>query len=142
VNAEEQSTMSDESILLELNDQYLKAYMMADVGWYARQLTEDFVCRKSDGSVLEKQEFLRKTAEGPDVVEYRLVRVRVRFNGETAVVDGTGAYTLPDGSRGISRYTDVYQRIRGEWKVSSAQVERVASGAATFAPAVPERQQP
>ena len=134
--------MSDESILLELNDQYLKAYMTADVGWYARQLTEDFVCRKSDGSVLDKQEFLRKTAEGPDVVEYRLVRVRVRFDGDSAAVDGTGAYTLPDGATGISRYTDVYQRIGGEWKVSSAQIERVASGTATLAPVVPGRQQP
>jgi hypothetical protein len=121
---EEEPVMSDESILQELNEQYLKAYMTADVDWYAKHLAEDFVCRKSDGSLLDKPAFLRSTAQGPDVTEYRLLRVRVQFSGDTAAVDGTGMFTLPDGSKGTSRYTDVYRRSGGAWTVISAQVER------------------
>ena len=123
--------MSDDAMLRELNEQYLRAYMTADVEWCTKRLAESFVCRRSDGSTLDKQEFLRKTAEGPDVTEYRLLRVRVRFSGDTAAVDGTGTYTLPDGSEGTSRYTDTYQRIGGEWLVISAEIERVQGAAAS-----------
>ena len=57
--------------------------------------------------------------------------MRVRFSGDTAAVDGTGTYTLPDGSEGTSRYTDTYQRIGGEWLVISAEIERVQGAAAS-----------
>ena len=129
--------MSDESLLRELNDQYLKAYVTADVDWYARHLAEDFVCRKSDGSQLDKPAFLHSTAQGPDVTEYRLLRVRVRLSGDTAAVDGTGMFTLPDGSKGTTRYTDVYRRSGGAWMVISAQIQRELTGAAS--PAAEER---
>jgi ketosteroid isomerase-like protein len=120
--------MSDEAVLRKLNEQYLRAYMMADVGWYDRHLADDFVCTRADGSVLDKPQFLRQTAQGPDVVEYRLERLRVRLEGDTAAVDGTGTFTLPDGSKGTSRYTDVYRRVAGEWKAVSAQISRVLNG--------------
>jgi len=117
----------DEAVLLRLNQEYLQAYMTADVEWYARRLTESFTCRSADGTVLDKAGFLRKIAGGPDVLEYHLLRARVRFNGDTAAVDGTGSYRLPDGREGSSRYTDTYQLIGGEWKVSSAEIERIAA---------------
>jgi len=117
-------TMSEESAIRKLNEQYLRAYMTADVGWYAQHLAESFVCTKPDGSVVDRSEFLRQIAEGPDVTEYRLERVRVRLEGDTAAVDGTGSFTCPDGTKGTSRYTDVYRRVTGEWSVISAQIAR------------------
>ena len=114
----------NEARLRELNEQYLRAYMTADVSWYQRHLADEFLCRRADGTVLDKPQFLRKTAEGPDVTEYRLERVRVRVDGEIAAIDGTGSFTLPDGSRGTSRYTDVYRNIDGEWKAVSAEFAR------------------
>ena len=123
--------MPDESAhLRDLNLQYLTACVTGDVDWFAHHLADDFFCRRSDGTAVDKPEFLRRTAEGPDLIEFRLLRVRVRLSGETAAIDGTGAFTLRDGGRGISRYTDVYRRIGGEWKVTSAQVARELTGAA------------
>jgi len=114
----------NEARLRELNEQYLRAYMTADVSWYERHLTDDFLCRRADGTVLDKRQFLNKTAEGPDVTEYRLERVRVRIGGDIAAIDGTGSFTMANGTKGTSRYTDVYRRIDGEWKAVSAEIAR------------------
>ena len=58
---------SDKSNLERLNQEYVDAFMNADVDWYREHLGEDFVCIDSDGSVLHKQQFLANTAKGPDV---------------------------------------------------------------------------
>jgi ketosteroid isomerase-like protein len=117
--------MADDAHLRDLNAQNLTAYMTADIDWYASHLLEEFTFRKPDGTLLDKAAFLRRTAEGPDVAEYRLERVRVRVRGDLALVDGTATYTLPDGRTGTSRYTDGYRRVGGDWKVLSAELERV-----------------
>ena len=116
--------MSDELMLRALNAEYLNACVTADVAWFERHLSDTFVYRRSDGTVRDRSEFLRATAAGPDIIEYRLERLRLRVDGDTAAIDGTGSFIRPDGSRGTSRYTDVYRRIGGEWKVISAEVAR------------------
>lgn len=119
--------MSEETTLARLNAKYIESYMTADTDWYDRHLTEDFVCIRSDGSVLDKSQFLRDTAEGPDVTEYRLEHVKIRLLGQTALVHGTGLFTRQDGTQGTSVYTDVYTRIGDEWKVVAAQITRTAA---------------
>lgn len=119
--------MSDDMQLRELNEQYVAAFMNADVRWYERHLDEEFVCIESDGSVLGKEEFLRAAAKGPDVVDYHLDEVRVRLYGygaDVAIVQATGSFKRRDGSAGTSRYIDVYVRRGREWKVVSAQITR------------------
>ncbi len=64
--------------------------MNADVEWYREHLT-DFVVIESDGSVLNKAQFLSNTAKGPDVVDYRLQDVNVRIYGNVALC-GQPAY--------------------------------------------------
>ncbi len=112
--------------LRRLNREYIAAYMNADVGWYRRHLARDFVCIESDGSVQTRTKFLAETSRGPDVAAYRLASVRVRLYGGVALVQATGRFTRPDGRRGTSRYTDVYVRRNGSWKVVSAQITRTA----------------
>lgn len=116
--------MSDEAQLKRLNDQYVEAFMKADVTWYQEHLADDFVCIESDGSKVDKAEFLRGTAKGPDVREYHLEEVHVRFYSDTALVQATGLFTRKDGTQGKSHYTDVYVRNGDGWKVVSAQVTR------------------
>jgi ketosteroid isomerase-like protein len=115
---------SDEAHLRQLNEEYIDAFMKADVNWYEQNLTEDFTCIESDGSLLDKAAFLRLAAKGPDVLEYRLDRVKVRIYGDTALVQATGLFTKKDASTGISRYTDVYVRMGMEWKAVAAQITR------------------
>jgi Domain of unknown function (DUF4440) len=76
---------SDKLTLVRLNQEYVGAFMNADVDWYRQHLAEDFVCIESDGSVLDKAEFLTNTAKGPDVADYRLQNVDVRIYGSAAL---------------------------------------------------------
>ena len=124
---------SSRETLRRLNREYIDAYMETDVGWYRRHLARDFVCIESDGSVQTRARFLAEAARGPDVAAYRLAEVRVRFygGGGVALVQATGRFTRPDGRRGTSRYTDVYVRKNGDWKVVSAQITRTADPRAT-----------
>ena len=115
---------SDLGTLQQLNQEYVDAFMNADVEWYRAHLAEDFVCVESDGSVLDKAEFLSNTVKGPDVVEYKLHEVDIRVYGDAALVRATGVWIREDGSMGMSRYTDVYIRVSSEWKAVSAQITR------------------
>jgi ketosteroid isomerase-like protein len=117
---------SNEAILERLNQEYVDAFMNADVEWYQEHLADDFVVIESDGSVLNKDQFLRSTANGPDVVDYKLHEVDVRIYGETALVRATGVWIREDGSMGMSRYTDVYVKNTTEWKAVSAQITRTS----------------
>lgn len=118
--------MSDETTLRDLNQQYVDSFMNADVDWYRTHLTDDFVCIESDGSVLDKAQFLRQTAAGPGVRSYQLDDARIRLFGDVALVHGLGSFVRLDGTTGISRYTDVYARDNGSWKAISAQITHAA----------------
>ena len=90
---------SDKITLERLNNEYVDAYMNADVDWYREHLAEDFFCIESDGSVLNKTQFLTNTVKGPDVADYKLEQVDVRIYGDAALVRTTGLWTRRDGSR-------------------------------------------
>jgi ketosteroid isomerase-like protein len=115
---------TDEVILTELNRRYIESFMKSDVEWYREHLADDFLCIEANGSVLDKAQFLRKTAEGPGLAEYRLEQARVRLFGDVALVHGMGLFRRLDATTGISRYTDVYLRTGNEWKAISAQITR------------------
>ena len=117
---------SDKTILRRLNQEYVDAFMNADVEWYRKHLADDFVVIESDGSVLNKAEFLTNAAKGPDVVDYKLQEVDVRIYGNAALVQATGVWTAQDGSPGMSRYTDVYVQTAAGWKTVSAQITRAS----------------
>lgn len=116
--------MSREADLRLLNEQYIKASLAGDVEWYRAHLADEFVCIDSDGSVLDKAAFLRKTARGSDLAEYRLDEVDVRFYGDVAVVRATGSWKAKNGVPGLSRYVDIYARTGDDWKAVSAQITR------------------
>ena len=111
--------------LTQLNQEYVDAFMKADVSWYREHLADDFVCIDSSGSVLDREEFLVDTAGGPGVKSYALKEVQIRTYGPVAVVQARGEYTRPDGTTGTSRYTDVWALQDGKWKTVSAQITRI-----------------
>ena len=118
---------SEKTTLEQLNQQYVAAFMNADVEWYREHLADDFVCIESDGSVLNKNQFLVNTAKGPDVDDYMLHEVEVRIYGTVALVRATGSWIGKDKSKGISRYTDVYVKSDNVWKTISAQITRASA---------------
>jgi hypothetical protein len=114
----------DEVVLLQLNQEYVDAFMNADVNWYREHLSDDFEVIKADGSLLNKTEFLESVEKGPDIIDYRLGTVDVRIYDKVALVRGSGMWTGKNGCQGLSRYTDVYLRTAEGWKAISAQVTR------------------
>jgi ketosteroid isomerase-like protein len=118
---------SDKLTLERLNQEYVDAFMNADVNWYREHLTDEFICIESDGSLVHKQKFLTNVAKGPDVADYKLEQVEVRIYGDTALVQATGLWTGRDGSKGMSRYIDVYVKEESKWKTVSAQITRTSS---------------
>lgn len=117
---------TDKTTLERLNQEYVDAFMNADVEWYREHLADDFVVIESDGSVLNKTEFLTNTAKGPDVADYKLQEVGIRIYDKVALVQATGLWTGKDGSPGISRYIDVYLKTVQGWKTVSAQITRTS----------------
>ena len=117
---------SDKTALERLNQEYIDAFMNADVEWYREHLADDFVCIESDGTVLNKDQFLINAAKGPDVADYKLEKVNVRIYGIVALVRATGLFARKDGSRGLSRYTDIYVQTEQGWKAVSAQITRTS----------------
>ncbi|MBV9880548.1 MAG: nuclear transport factor 2 family protein [Gemmatirosa sp.] len=122
--------MSDIDTLRDLNVQYVRASLAGDAAWYDARLAPDFVCIDSDGSVLDRSTFLRLTAAGSELAEYRLDEVDVRLYGDVGLVRATGSWTAKDGTPGVSRYVDVYVRSGDDWSVVSAQITRPAMTAA------------
>jgi len=126
MTSEIQPNSLDQTTLERLNAEYVRAFMSADVNWYEEHLADDFVCIESDGSILNKPQFLSNTAKGPDVAGYQLKKVNVRIYGDAALVQATGLWTKGDQSNGVSRYTDVYVRTGAGWKAVSAQITRAS----------------
>jgi hypothetical protein len=119
------AAMFHEQQLQRMNKRYVAASLAGDVDWYRMHLADEFVCIESDGSLLNKEAFLRLTAKGcSDLADYRLDDVDVQFYGDVALVRALGSWTMKTGACGISRYIDVYVRNDDEWKVVSAQITR------------------
>lgn len=48
--------------LARVNAEYVQAFLHADADWYREHLADDFVCIEVNGSVLDKEQFLRRAA--------------------------------------------------------------------------------
>lgn len=125
--AELKRDASDLTNLMQLNQEYVDAFMNADVEWYREHLTDDFEVIESDGSVLNKTEFLINMAKGPDVTEYKLQNVNVSIFGDVALIRAKGLWTGRNGFQGLSRYTNVYLKTAMGWKTVAAQITRAAA---------------
>jgi hypothetical protein len=115
-------TMCDEAALTKLNAHYIESFLKTEVEWYKQHLADDFVCIEANGSVLDKAQFLRTVAGGPNLSDYQLRRARIRVFGDVALVSGEGWFQRRDATTGTSRYTVVYLRIGVAWKAVSVQV--------------------
>lgn len=116
--------MSAARQLSRLNEEYIQGLLSGDARWFEEHLADEFVCIEADGTVRDKPAFVRKVSNGSGYSTYRLDDVRIRVFGDVALVQAAGLFTRPDGETGASRYTDVYHRTDGGWRVVSAQVTR------------------
>ncbi|MGE0764843.1 MAG: nuclear transport factor 2 family protein [Hyphomicrobiaceae bacterium] len=112
------------SELKALNRNYVQAVQDADVEWFERHLSGDFMNSNPDGSIVDRSQFLEQIGRGSTVKDLREHDVTIRILGEFAIIHAQTAYTKPDGSRGAGRYTDDWQFRDGRWQCVSAHVTR------------------
>ena len=90
-------------------------------------LAADFRCTNPDGSLVDRDGFLKQTAVAVLISNLEAYDVEVRVLDDFANIQARTRYTLPDGRVGGGRYTDVWARHGGEWRAVSAHVTREQS---------------
>jgi ketosteroid isomerase-like protein len=119
------SAATDLDLLRDLNQAYLDSVRTGDVERFRELLADDFQCSTPAGELLDKTQFLARTA-GPRTLE-RLAGedVRIRMLGDVAIIHAATTYTSLTGQDGRGRYTDDWQKRNGRWVCVSAHVTRL-----------------
>ena len=115
---------SDLDLLLDLNREYIRSVQTSDARRFDEILADDFLCSNPDGSLADRQGFLRQTALPVRISNLEAHDIKVRIMGDFAIIHARTSYTTPDGGSGSGRYTDVWARRNGAWLAVSAHVTR------------------
>jgi len=118
---------TDLATLHELNEAYIRSVQASDVQRFEQLLAADFVCSLPDGTLIDRQHFLERTAGPVNIANLAAHDVNVRIMGDVAIIHARTTYTMHDGRAGSGRYTDVWARRGGRWLAVSAHVTRNAS---------------
>lgn len=121
-----ENTKADLKALTELNALYIRSVVHADAAQFERLLAGDFLCSNPDASVINKQEFLRRTRASSTLQYMDTDDVRIRVMGDVAIIHARTSFATAEGARGTGCYTDVWARRDGRWLAVSAHVTRLA----------------
>jgi ketosteroid isomerase-like protein len=116
--------MSDRELLEGLNRDYIDSVQNSDVQRFDEILADDFLCSHPDGSLVDRQTFLKQTAQPVRISKLQAHDVLIRTMGDVAIIHARTSYLKPDGTPGAGRYTDVWARRNGHWLAVSAHVTR------------------
>jgi ketosteroid isomerase-like protein len=95
---------SDMQTLVTLNDEYVRSVQQSDVKRFELLLADDFLATLSDGSLLDRKQFLAYTAKPVTISNLAAHDVNVRLMGDFAIVHARTTFTLPDGRPSEGRY--------------------------------------
>jgi ketosteroid isomerase-like protein len=115
---------NDLTTLVALNDDYIRSVQNSDVKRFDEMLAADFLCSQPDGSLINRGEFLERTARPVTISGLEAHDVNVRLMGEFAIIHARTTYRTADGEPHSGRYTDVWARRDGRWLAVSAHVTR------------------
>jgi len=118
------ATSSDVTALLALNDDYIRSVQTSDVRRFREILADDFLCSLPDGSQVDRNGFLERTAAPATISNLQAHEVNVRVMGDFALVHARTTFTAADGRPGAGRYTDAWARRAGRWVAVAAHVTR------------------
>ena len=118
------ASRTDLELLQALNRDYINSVQNSDVRRFDEILADDFMCSNPDGSLIDRDAFLKQTARPVGISNLEAVDVKIRIMGDVAIIHARTTYTRPDGQAGSGRYTDVWARRDGSWLAVSAHVTR------------------
>ena len=110
----------DVDTLTALNRDYTASVQKGDVRRFEEILADDFMCSTPDGSLLDKAEFLKLTAQPVTTSGLVAEDVQIRLLGDFAIIHGRFNSRSADGKQRRGRYTDDWARRDGTWVAVSA----------------------
>jgi ketosteroid isomerase-like protein len=116
---------SDLDELLDLNRDYIRSVQNSDVRRFDDILADDFRCSNPDGSLVDREAFLKQVAVPVTISDLEAHNVEVRILGDVAIIHAQTRYRTADGRQGAGRYTDVWARRQGRWLAVAAHVTRL-----------------
>jgi len=112
-----------------LEQQWQQATVTNNIGEMGRLLADDYVGITSNGTVENKQQALAQRSAGTvRITKLDLTDTRVRVYGDTAVVTSQADLQGTNGATDISgqyRYTRVYLRRMGQWRIVTFEASRM-----------------
>lgn len=112
-----------------LEQQWQQATVTNNIGEMSRLLADDYVGITSNGTVENKQQALAQRSAGTvKITRLEITDTRVRVYGDTAVVTSQAQLEGTNGTTDISgqyRYTRVYTRRLGQWKIVTFEASRM-----------------
>ena len=112
-----------------LEEQWRQATVNNNIGEMNRLLAEDYVGITSNGTVENKQQAIAQRSAGTiRILKLDITDTHVRVYGDTAVVTSQAQVQGTNGTSDISgqyRYTRVYNRRLGQWKIVSFEASRM-----------------
>ena len=118
------ASRSDLETLQALNRDYINSVQAGDVRRFDQILADDFLCSNPDGTLIDREAFLKQTAQPVKISNLQAHDVNIRLMGDFAIIHARTTYARPDGQPGAGRYTDVWARRNGTWVAVSAHVTR------------------
>ena len=132
VNSGKQSVTNnmkdDHAQLSALNHQFIQNFLHNDTIAHNKIIYKDFVCILGNGSVINRDDYMKGWAHGYDTSVYRSFAMQnefIRVFGNTALVRAETIYTIvKDGKEimGGTIYTDTYIKLDGRWWCIQAQL--------------------
>lgn len=111
-----------------LESQWRDALLSGNVATIDHMLADDYLGIGANGTLETKADVLARRRSGRvRITSMDLSDVKIRIYGDTAVVTSKVELTGKDGDRDISghyRYTRVYNRRFGEWRIVSFEASR------------------
>jgi len=105
----------DLDTLTALNLDFFTSVQKGDVKRFEEILADDFMMSTPDGSLLDKAEYLRLTAQPVTISGLVAEDVRIRLLGDFAIIHGRFDSRTADGKPRRGRYTDNWARRDGTW---------------------------
>ena len=117
------NTQRDLDTLTALNRDYTASVQKGDVKRFEEILADDFMSSHPDGSLLDKAEFLKLTAQPVTISGLVAEVVRLRLLGDFAIIHARFNSRSADGKPRRGRYTDNWARRDGAWVAVSAHYD-------------------
>jgi hypothetical protein len=130
--AHAQKKSDDETVLLKLNDDFIKNFVNNDTVAHNKIIhPSQFLLINADGELVDRKTYMMKWSHGFDrkvmpEFEYRDTEIRL-FGDMAIVIAKTHFRTQRDGKWGTgeTRYADTYIRENGRWWCIQAQLTRM-----------------